>query len=317
MLAALVTACAPAAAPSTPVAPTEAPAAGAHYPVTVENCGRTVTFDGPPERVVSIWQPGNELLLALGLRDRIVALAGNYAPLPDDLAPLTEGIPILGEGMNWPSKEVMLSQDADLVLSGSIEGFAFDAALGYATVEEIEATGAKVLSTTGTCTVTDSANQTIDSVYNDLRMLGQVFNVADRAETIVAGLQAREAAVVERVAGKPTMRVAYYNGGEGPLFVLTGSTWGDAIAKAGGVNVFPAGNYQVGLEDFAAADPDVILIGTYPGQEAEPLIAFLRATFPDLRAVQNDRLVEVPTIEVEGSIRIIDGLERIARALHP
>jgi iron complex transport system substrate-binding protein len=61
----------------------------------------------------------------------------------------------------------------------------------------------------------------------------------------------------------------------------------------------------------------VILIGVYPGQDAAPLIAFLKQTFPDLPAVQADRLHPIPTIETEASIRIMDGLEKIARAIHP
>jgi ABC-type Fe3+-hydroxamate transport system substrate-binding protein len=34
-------------------------------------------------------------------------------------------------------------------------------------------------------------------------------------------------------------------------------------------------------------------------------------------AVQNDRLYPIPTIDTEASMRVIDGLEQIARALHP
>ena len=74
---------------------------------------------------------------------------------------------------------------------------------------------------------------------------------------------------------------------------------------------------MVGVEEFAAAQPDVIIIGTYPGQDAETLIAFLQATFPTVPAVQNHRLYPVPTIETEATVRVIDGFEKIVRAIHP
>ncbi|NJL20321.1 MAG: hypothetical protein HC895_04985 [Leptolyngbyaceae cyanobacterium SM1_3_5] len=75
--------------------------------------------------------------------------------------------------------------------------------------------------------------------------------------------------------------------------------------------------FQVGVEEFASSQAAVILVGYYPGQDPNELIAFLRETFPDLPAVQNDRLYPIPTIDTEAGIRIIDGLEAIAHAIHP
>lgn len=307
------------AAPAPTDAPTDAPAAPAGYPVTIQNCGRTLTFERPPERVVSLWQPPTELLLALGVQDRIVALAGTYTDLRPDLALLAEGIPTIGTGMAWPAKEVLLSQQPDLVISEGLEGFAYDPANGHATVAEIEAAGAQVISTGGSCTPTDPASQTksTETVYQDLAMLGTVFGVSDRAEAIIADLKAREAAVVAKVAGREPVKVAFYNGGEGPLFVLSFGIWSDLMAKAGGEDVIPTDGFQVSVEEFAASQPDVILMGIYPGQDEAALRAFLSKTFPNVPAVQSGRLYPIPTIDTEASVRVIDGLEQIARALHP
>jgi iron complex transport system substrate-binding protein len=151
-------------APAASAAPTAPPAANPvatvatiAFPIIIENCGRTLTFAAPPERVVSLWQPPNELLLALGVQEQIGALAGNYTDLRPDLAPRTQGVPIIGENIAWPSREVLLSQEPDLVIAEGVEGFAFDSAQGHATAAEIEATGVQVLSTGGRCTPTDPA----------------------------------------------------------------------------------------------------------------------------------------------------------------
>ncbi|NJO83805.1 MAG: ABC transporter substrate-binding protein [Blastochloris sp.] len=316
----LTAACGAPAAPAAPPANTPvATVATAAFPVTIENCGRTLTFAAPPERVVSLWQPPNELLLALGVQEQIVALAGNYTDLRPDLAPLAEGIPIIGESIAWPSREVLLSQEPDLVISEGLEGFAFDSAQGYATVAEIEATGAQVISTGGSCTPTDPASQTkaIETVYADLRMLGQIFGVPERAEALIADMQAREAAVLAQVAGREPVPVAFYNGGEGPVFVLSFGIWADLMTKAGGRNVITTEGFQISVEEFAASQPEVILVGYFPGEEPEARIAFLRETFPNVPAVQNDRLIPIATIDTEASVRVIEGLEQIARALHP
>lgn len=287
------------------------------FPVTVKNCGRTLTFSQPPQRVIGLWQPSNELLLALGVGDRAIGLAGNYTSLPPALKEAAAKIPVLGSGTQWPSREVMLVQKPDLVISEGLEGFAFDPAQGYATVAELEQNGAQIFSTGSSCNPLQSANRGIAAAYEDLRTLGRIFGLSRRAERLVEKLQQRERDLVKRIGSREVVPVAFYNGGEGPLTVLTTGVWEDAIRKAGGRNVFEKNVSQVGVESFANSGARVILIGYYPGQNSDRLASFLKATFPELPAVKNRRLYPIPTIETEASIRIADGLEKIARAIHP
>lgn len=289
----------------------------AAFPVSVENCGRRLIFKQPPERVISLWQPANELLLVIGVQKQIIGLAGNYTALPSGLAEAAKSIPILGTATRWPTREVMLTQNPDLVISEGLEGFAFDPSEGYATVTELEQAGAQVFSTGSSCTPQQASNRGIRVVYDDLRNLGQIFGVFDRATALIERLQQRETAILQRVAGRDRIPTIFYNGGEGPLAVLTSGVWADAIDKAGGESVFNREVFQVGIEEFANSQAEVILVGFYPGQDPNELIAFLKQTFPDLPAVKNDRLYPIPTIEIEAGIRIIDGLEAIARAIHP
>ena len=289
------------------------------YPVTVENCGRELTFDSPPSRVVSLWQPPTEILLALGASDRFVALAGSYAAYPDLFNDAVNGIPSIGSGMMWPSREVLLSQTPDFVISEGLDSFGYDPAQGYATVSDIEQSGAQVFST-GKCYFSDpnEPNRTIDDVLNDIRVLGQIFGVSDRAEVLIANMEAQRSDVLTRLEGHEPVRVAFYNGGEGPLMVLNSGIWAHLIEVSGGEDVFTtAASYSVSVEEFAVADPDVILVGYYPGQEPDDQLAYLKATFPTLQAIQNNRLYPIATIDTENSIRITQGLEHIAQALHP
>jgi iron complex transport system substrate-binding protein len=288
------------------------------YPVTVENCGRELTFDAPPERVISLWQPPTEILLALGISDRFVALAGTYTTYPDVFTDTVAAIPSIGSGMFWPSREILLSYEPDFVISEGLDSFGYDASLGYATVEEIEASGATVYASAA-CSYAnpESTPRNIDRVLNDIRTLGTIFGVSERAEELIARMEAQRQTVVDAVQGREPVRVAFYNGGQGPLYVLNSSMWADLLVTAGGESVFDPVAFQVSVEEFAAADPEVILMGVYPGQATEDLSAFLQSTFPTLAAVQNGRLYPVETISVENSIRIMYGLETIARALHP
>lgn len=308
----------PATSTSSDSAGAETSATNGDYPVSIENCGRTLTFAAAPERVVSLWQAPTEMMLALGLGDRLVARAGDYAAYPDSLAKEAEKIPSIGSAMGWPSKEVLLSEGADLVLGQSLEGYAFDTAQGYASAEQINDSGAQVYGA-NLCDADggDSVAMTLDTPAKTLRDLGAIFGVSDRAEEIIAELDQDKQKVVEAAKGKDVVDVAFYNGGEGPLIVLAGGIYDDAIETAGGKNVFPEDAVYIGKEDFAASDADVVLAGTFEGQDFKTLRAYLERTFPDLPAVKSGNLVEIPVADTDASVSVMRGLTQIANAIHP
>ena len=53
----------------------DAPAGDSSFPVTIKNCGRTTTYDAPPQRAVTMNQAATEIMLALGLADQMVGTA--------------------------------------------------------------------------------------------------------------------------------------------------------------------------------------------------------------------------------------------------
>ena len=58
-----------------------ATAAPTKYPLTLENCRETITFNAAPKRVVAIGQTQTEILYALGLGDRVVGTAAWFSPV--------------------------------------------------------------------------------------------------------------------------------------------------------------------------------------------------------------------------------------------
>lgn len=313
----LTTACAADSAPASTGPSTGATATG--YPVTLENCGREITVDSEPERVVSLWQSNTEALLALGLRDKIVAVQDNYAPYPESVVTASEGLATIGSMMGFPSKEVLLSEKPDFVTSQVLEGYAFDTSQGYASVEQLEQAGATVYGA-NLCGATDYLSSdiwNIDSISKTLRDYGTIFDVSAKAEKVIAQLESEKEKVVAAVKDKPMVKTAYFNGGTGPVIVLAGGIYDDLITTAGGENVFSSDSIYVSKEEFAASDADVILVGTFEGQDFATQKAFLEENFPDLPAVQNGRISEVPTQETDSSISVMVGLTKIANALHP
>lgn len=313
----LATACAGTTAPNASTSSSGKASAG--YPVAVENCGRKLTVTKEPKRVVSLWQSNTEALLALGLRDRIFAVQGAYAPYPDSVAKQAKGLKEIGSSMGFPSKEVLLSEQPDFVTGQVLDGFAFDTKQGYASVEQLEQTGATVYGA-NLCKSTDSQSTktwNINSVKTTLRDYGTIFDASAKADQVIGRLDAQEQKVVDAVKGKKTVKTAYFNGGTGPVIVLAGGIYDDLISTAGGKNVFAKDSVYVSKEAFAASGADVILVGTFPGQDFTAQKAFLEKNFPDLPAVKAGRISEVPTQETDSSISVMVGLTKIANAIHP
>ncbi len=96
-----------------------APAEG--FPVTVDNCGVRTTYDRPPSRVVTIHQHPAELMLALGLKDRMVGTAFPDSAVLPELREDYAAIPELSE--REPSFEKVLEAEPDFVYGGYASAF--------------------------------------------------------------------------------------------------------------------------------------------------------------------------------------------------
>lgn len=183
----LVAACAPVQSPAAP--PPTATANEKHaatgYPVTIENCGNTLTFDKAPARVASLYSVTTELLLRLGLEAHIVAAANFGEPLPADLQAAYQGLNLIGEGFIIP-KEVLLSQKPDLVMDNQPDWF-YSAENGFATVAEITGSGAQIYSITAKCGG-GRVDAQFEDIYTDIRNMGKIFGVSDQAEAFAQAL---------------------------------------------------------------------------------------------------------------------------------
>ena len=85
---------------------------------TVQSCNRTVTFNTPPERAISNDVNLTEMMLVLGLADRMVGYTGisGWKTLDEEMRAGVEELPELSA--KYPSKEVLVGADADFFFAG-------------------------------------------------------------------------------------------------------------------------------------------------------------------------------------------------------
>lgn len=294
------------------------------YPLVLENCGHEVTVDGPPQRVVSLDQGSTEILLSLGLADRIVGTASWTDPVLPSLADAEAGVPRLAE--NAPTYEVLLGADPDFVTASFGRHYREG---GVVTRDRLDETGvASYLSPTD-CDHGASVNGggtrttplTVDVLYREIHELAEVFDVPARGDALVADLRARAAAATDGL-DLHGQTVAFWFADTGTPYVAGGYGSASLLATTVGLrNVFSSSTDDwpaVGWESVVAADPDVLVLGDlqrdrFPGDRLDDKVTFLESDplTRTIDAVRNHRYIALHGAELNPSIRFVDGLEKI------
>lgn len=298
-------------------------AAGA---VTVHNCDRDVTVDQPPRRAVSLNQGTTELLLALGLQDRVVGSATWTEPVRPDLAKANATVPRIAE--DTPSFESVLGKEPDFVIGLYHAIFTDDR---VASRERFAELGIPTYLSPTSClpeeTVLDEP-VTLEDIYGEVRDVARIFGVPERGERLVADLRRRVADARERVNAlnlpKDFEALFWFGQTESPY--MAGGTGSPAImARALGIdNVYDEAESlwpQVSWEDVLRRDPDLLVLADLtregPGQSMRSKVDFL-TTDPAVRrlsAVRAKRWMPMRGTELNMTISTVDGIEKLAERL--
>lgn len=292
------------------------------YPVSATACGRKVTVPTAPQRIVSMHPSLTEVLVRLGVEDRIVAQAQDaQGGVADDVAARVRAVRSIS-ATTPPDKETLVATQPDLVVSGT--EYEFNTEQGFAGYADLEKLGVPAYVATAGCQERRKAG-TVEDAFADVAFLGTVLGVPDRAAQLEAGSRAKLAAARNVAVGKPPVRAAqvYVEGGK--LHALGGAIEVDVLRLAGGENVFSAEDSmfsdffaaEVNPEVVLAANPEAFVFATTDAKHAEESIAYLRRTFPQSLAVTSGRLVPVDNSLLQpGSLGAIDAVRVVAEGLH-
>ncbi|MER5275011.1 ABC transporter substrate-binding protein [Streptomyces sp. NPDC002809] len=309
---------------------TAAKARGADgYPVTLKNCGRTVTVEAAPKRAVPVDQGSTEILLSLGLADRLAATATWTDPVLKGLEKANAGIPRISD--NRPSSEKVLDQEPDFV-SASFESTL--AKGGVAPREQFEKLGVPTYVSPADCTAKDNSKDgdgvrtgalTMDSVYGEVRDLAKVFGVPERGEKLVAELRARVRKATGGIDASGASLMYWFANSEAPYLAGCCGAPGIITRETGAKNAFDDTHEewpQINWETVADRNPDVLVIGdlTRKSQTAESAtkkIAFLESNpaTKNMDAVRHKRYVLLSGQAMNPTIRTVEGVERVAAGL--
>ncbi len=295
--------------------------------VKIENFNHTSEYTKAPERVVAVKLAEAELLAALDLEDKMVGFDTGHC-IFEDLLPENQkklkNVPIINSEINSISIETIISLEPDFLFTSA---YRFNLA-SYGKYEDYNNNNINVYVTEGTYV----PNATIENTYNDIRNLGKIFQLEEKADELVKSLQKREQAVIKKLEGvKPVKCFIFAGDNKDMIFTAGGPALQSSIVTAaGGENIFSNAKKQflpVSIEEIIAANPDVIMINVFTVSEGgqnyendgQRKIEILKSKkeLSEISAIKNNNFILVPLISLFPGVQNVDALENIAKGLHP
>lgn len=289
------------------------------YPLTIQSCNREVTFNQAPKHAVSHDINMTQMMLALGLKPRMAGYSGvsGWKSVTPEMQTILDGLPELAA--KYPSVETLLNANVDFFFAGWDYGMRVG---GDLTPQTLQPLGINVYELTESCAfVMKRPPASLEDTYNDLRNLGKIFDVQDRANALIAKMQAQVAEVRKGLpADKP--RVFLYDSGEDRA--MTSGRLGmpqALIDAAGGRNILDdveASWTRVNWEDVVERNPQVIVIVDYGEVTAEQKEHFLLSNkaLQSVDAIKNQRFIVIPYVQATPGIDNVLAVETLAKGFH-
>lgn len=291
-------------------------AAKTAYPLTLkiydaEGKEVEMSYAHAPERVLSTQLSMTELLIKLGLKDKIVAVFDNDNALKGDIATEIASLKSLGDKKSV-SKESILALEPDLILGKGPLMFT-DTAIG--TVQSYQELGIPVYTELASASI----DQSLKNIPEDVRNIGKIFDVQEKADAYAEELDKRIDALLTKVSnqkGEPK-KVLFMAGYTDGTFAGFNSKMSSCMLKTlNAENVLEKGGNGLTLENLISMNPDVIVYVRSDRFAAADVNAVASLSenqvVQDVPAIKNKKIIEMDYDDVmDYGARVIDSAEKL------
>ena len=262
-----------------------------------DDAGRRVGLPAVVDRVVSLAPNLTEIMFAVGAGNRLVGRT-SYCDYPPEAKAIAE----VGDTLH-PNLETIIALKPQVVL--------------VSTASQLEVFTNQLQSQNIAVYVTDPHD--LEGVFRSIEQIGEIVGEKDQANRLVQKLRERTNAVEQAVKQKPPVRVFYQVSGE-PLYTAGHDSFvTDLMRRAGGASVtadVPGAWPKYSNETALAARPEAIILPT--GGSMGTANANVAEALRQSPAVQQGRVYKINDDHLaRPGPRSVDGLEEMARALHP
>jgi iron complex transport system substrate-binding protein len=264
-----------------------------------------------PDRAVSLSGFTTEMMLALGLEEKMAGTAYLDNEILPEYKEAYDSIPVLSE--KNPSQEILLNTNPDF-----ITGWASAFSEENFTPDFMDKNGVKFY-----VPRSEYPGAGINQVYEDFENLGKIFQVEDKAEEVIKGMKEKIEVVESKVKESEPVSVFLYDSGEDAPFTAGASLVSDLIRLAGGKNVFEdEGEYwlTVQWESVVEKNPEWIVVMQYNvSDDVQAKINTLKnnEALKNVDAIKNNRILIMGLSDVMAGVRNVSAVENMAVSFHP
>lgn len=311
-----------------------AQAEDSHFPLTLENCGQTLTFEQPVERIVTVGQATTEILYALDLADKVKGTSVWFTPIKPEYQAVNAQIPRLAD--NDPSFESIVSQHPDLVTVQYEWHIGTNGIVG--TREQFHELGIPTYVMPTDCvgkdnnTGMDGTRLTLFStkwLFQSVQDLADIAGVHERGVELVTQLQSREEAVKQSAhqLNSDLSAVFWYSSADMNVDPFVAGSLGAPayMMKQLGIRniVKTAEEWPMkSWESIAKANPDVIVIAKmnrrrFPADDYQKKLEFLHndPVASQMDAVKHNHIIVLEATEMDATLHMIEGMEKLMQSL--
>lgn len=288
-----------------------------YAPVTINACGWESTLTEVPENVIFVNSTGAPAMAALDVLDHVQARIGivETSTYDDETKRKFDEIPVLGSankgnGHFDVSTETLLEQEPDLILGSNVADF---------DVDKLQEAGIPMFIPEAYCGKETNTPASFEDIYDELTLMGDIFNVSDEAGATVENLRSRIGAI-EQQKSSGTAAAVFLTPGDDRIYTYgIASMVTTQLKNVGLENIYgdtPKRVWEVSLESLLDQDPDHIVI-LYQENEQGTVDAFLekRGT-SEMRAVREGRVISMPySLTDPPSPLSVDGAEFLSSQL--
>ena len=284
------------------------------------------TFDGtttnfsvntPPTHAVSMSQATTEMMLQLGLADKMAGTAFKEEEIYEPLQGEYNKVKVLSE--KWPSYEVFMSVKPDFA-TGWPDSFSKRA---------IPAD--KMIANNVYIWVPESMLSTkadLETNFKDMIMLGKIFGVESKANEWVTSQRDTLSKVQTQLKDVPRKRVFIYDSEDGQPFTAFEGYTTNILRLIGADNVMSGLGVDKtwakgSWETVIAQNPDYIIIADYGNSirnddDFQQKIAKLKSNpqLQNITAIKENHFIRVKLSEITPGVRTVDALKRLAQEIH-
>ena len=280
---------------------------------TIDNCGTLLDITTTPERIVTVKSTATELLLALGLGDRIVGAAFQDGPVPEEWTGVD--VPVISDFA--PSQEAVLELEPDFVFVGWESMLTAEAAGERESLTEL-GIGSYVSPAACKEAAYKPAKLTFDDVFAQITEAGRVFHAEEAAAALV---EEQRAALDDITADDRGLTALWYSSGTDTPYVGAGIGAPQMMMESLGLTNIAGGIDDtwspLGWESIVDANPDVIVLVDASWNTAASKIELLESNpaTAGLDAVAASRYLIVPFPAGEAGVRNVDATADLAAQL--